>query len=70
MAKGDETATLEQLETEFRSLADQVDAASARRLELHGLIKQRRAEAGARVKVDGMHPLEREALKKVLNEES
>jgi hypothetical protein len=68
MARNDAEATLAELEAEFRTLAGTVDLASARRAVLATLIQRRKAEAGARVKVSQMDPMQREALKTVLNE--
>lgn len=64
----DATATLAELEAEFRTLAVQVDVASARRVELERLIAQRKRQAVARAKVRGLDALEREALKSALSE--
>ena len=66
--KLDAEVTLAELEAEFRSLAAQVDVASARRVELERLIAHRKREASAKAKVRGMDPLEKEALKSVLSE--
>lgn len=64
----DATATLAELEAEYRALAEQVGVAGARRQVLEGLIKRRKAEAAARAKVRSMDPLEKEALRSVLSE--
>lgn len=65
----DATATLAELEAEYRALAAQVDAAGARRQVLEGLIKRRKAEAAARVHVRNMDTLQKEALRSVLSEQ-
>lgn len=64
----DATATLAELEAEYRALAEQVGVAGARRQVLEGLIKRRKAEAAARAKVRSMDELEKEALRSVLSE--
>lgn len=65
----DATASLEELETEFRELAVQVDIASARRVVLAGLIEKRKAEAIAAASIRNMPALQKEALRKVLSED-
>lgn len=62
----DDTATLAELEDEFRRLGERVAADSARRGALERLIAKRKAEAEADAKVKAMSALQREALKKVL----
>lgn len=61
-------ATLAELEAEFRTLAEQVDVASARRQELEVLIRARKADVSARTKLYAMSSDEVDALKRVIDE--
>lgn len=69
MQKTYDTATLDELEAEFKALAEELSRINARRQELAVLMSRRKAEASARVKLGAMKPLERDALKRVLDTE-
>lgn len=63
-----ERMTIEQLQTELRSLAAVLDATYSSRGKVLALIEKRKAEAMAAAKVRAMTPLERDALKTALSE--